>query len=226
MIAHHLPLDMLVDYATGSLQEGPALVVASHIALCAQCRSQVARFEQVGGALLDEIQPLTLADNAFERVLSRLEEPAAVAATLPENGLAELLPFPLRRYVDSSARWRYAGGGVQEIPLTLDEGGHQASLLRIPGGRSMARHRHNGLEYTLVLAGGFSDRGAHYTPGDVCLAAEPEHAPLADAESDCICLAVIDGPIVLTGRIGRLLNPWLRHKARRAVAERLAPASS
>lgn len=220
MIVHHLPLDMLVDYAAGSLEEGPALMVASHIALCPQCAAQVAGFESVGGALLEEIEPVMLADGALEKTLARLDQPEPAANEEAQSELSNLLPFPLRRYVDSAARWRVAGGGVQEIELRLGEGGHQASLLRIPGGRSMARHRHTGLEFTLVLAGGFSDRGAHYAPGDVCLAAGPEHAPLADAGGDCICLAIIDGPIVLTGRIGRLLNPWLRLKARRAVAGR------
>ncbi len=220
MIAHHLPLDMLLDYAAGSLEEGPALVVASHVALCPQCAAQVARFEDVGGALLERVAPVAMSDGAFERLLARLGQEETAAPPREPHALAELLPLPLRGYVDAGARWRKAGGGVQEMPLALGEGAHQASLLRIPGGRAMARHRHSGLEYTLVLAGAFTDRGARYAPGDVCLAAEPEHAPQAEAGADCICLAVIDGPIVLTGPLGRLLNPWLRLKAKRAVMGR------
>lgn len=218
MIAHHPPLDMLVDFAAGSLPEAPSLIVSSHIALCADCRAQVARFEEVGGALLEEIAPEPVNDAAFERVLALVD--AAEKAPLPtpaQSELATLLPFPLRRYVDTSARWRRAGLGVEEIALKLGEGPHQASLLRIKGGRAMAKHRHAGLEFTLVLAGAFTDRGAHYGPGDLCLAAEPEHQPLADEAQDCICLAVIDGPLVLTGPLGRLLNPWMRFKAQQAA---------
>jgi putative transcriptional regulator len=219
VIAHHLPLDMLVDYAAGSLQEAPALIVASHVALCAQCRAQVASFEAVGGALLEDLPPAAMSEAAFERVLAQIDAPApAIEAPARQHELAAMLPFPLRRYISPGARWKYAGGNVREIGLALDEGPHQASLLRIPGGRAMARHRHSGLEFTLVLAGAFTDRGAHYGPGDVCLAAEPEHQPLADAGTDCICLAVIDGPLVLTGPIGRLLNPWMRLRARQAAA--------
>jgi putative transcriptional regulator len=219
VIVHHLPLDMLVDYATGGLEEGPALMVASHVALCAQCRTQVAGFEAVGGALLEDMSPVALSDGVFERVLAGIDaQPQAAPTPAPQHELATILPFALRRYVSSRARWKHAGGGVQEIELKLEEGPHQASLLRIPGGRAMARHRHSGVEFTMVLQGAFTDRGARYAPGDVCLAAEPEHAPLADAGADCICLAVIDGPIVLTGPIGRLLNPWMRLKARRVAA--------
>jgi putative transcriptional regulator len=217
VIAHHLPLDMLVDYAAGSLEEGPALIVASHVTLCAQCRAQVAGFEAVGGALLEETPTVAMSDGAFDRVLARIAQEPKIEEVAPQTGLAALLPFPLRRYVDASSRWRRAGLGVEEISLVLGEGPHQASLLRIKGGRAMARHRHSGLEFTLVLDGAFTDRGARYAPGDVCLAAEPEHQPLADADADCVCLAVIDGPLVLTGTLGRLLNPWLRHKARQAA---------
>jgi putative transcriptional regulator len=213
---------MLVDFAAGSLAEAPALIVSSHIALCAECRAQVARFEEVGGALLEEIAVEQVTEGAFERVLALVDavEKAPLPAPAPapaQSELASVLPFPLRRYVDASARWRRAGLGVEEIALKLGEGPHQASLLRIKGGRAMAKHRHAGLEFTLVLQGAFTDRGAHYGPGDLCLAAEPEHAPLADASQDCICLAVIDGPLVLTGPLGRLLNPWLRYKAQQAA---------
>jgi len=219
MIAHHPPLDMLVDYAAGSLSEGPSMIVAGHIALCADCRRQVESVESVGAALLNEIEPAVLAADAFDRVLGRLDEKETPATRPPvPEGWAQVLPFPLRRYVDSATRWRRAGWGVDEISLPLHEGPHQASLLRVRAGRAMARHRHSGLEYTLVLSGAFTDRGAHYGPGDLCLAAGPEHSPLADAGEDCICLAVIDGPLVLTGPIGRLLNPWMRLRARRAAA--------
>ena len=218
MIAHHLPLDMLVDHATGSLPEGLSMVVAAHVALCADCRRQVENLESVGAALLEGIEPADISAGAFERALRRLEEaPPAPLEAPAAGGVAAVLPFPLRRYVDSSARWRRAGWGVEEIALKLREGPHQASLLRIRAGRAMATHRHSGLEYTLVLAGGFTDRGAHYGPGDICLAAGPEHTPVADPDQDCICLAVVDGPIVLTGAIGRLLNPYLRFRARRAA---------
>lgn len=48
-IMHHIPAALLTAYATGSLPQPFALVVASHISLCAECR---AGFEahQVAGA--------------------------------------------------------------------------------------------------------------------------------------------------------------------------------
>jgi putative transcriptional regulator len=64
---------------------------------------------------------------------------------------------------------------------------------------------------TLVLAGGFSDESGHFVRGDVA-EADPSvnHQPVADPGEDCLCLAVTDAPLRLTGPFGRLLNPFLR----------------
>lgn len=217
MIAHHPPVDMLLEYATGALATGPRLVVAAHAALCGDCRQQIARFEAVGGAMLNMIEPVALSPHLFEKVSAAIDRLPPPAPEKPRGELAKVLPFPLRRYVDSSARWRRAGLGIDEIELPLASGQHRASLLRIRAGHAMAVHRHAGVEYTVVLAGGFSDAGAHYGIGDLCLAASPEHMPVANGTEDCICLAVLDGPVVLTGPLGRFLNPLLRLQHRRAL---------
>ncbi len=217
MIAHHPPIDMLLDYAAGSLATGPRLVVASHAAFCADCRQQIDRFASVGGAMLDAIEPVAVSDQVLTRIMAAIDQAPQVQAEPPRGELAKVLPFPLRRYVDSSAKWRRAGLGIDEIELPLASQQHRASLLRIRAGGAMAVHRHEGVEYTVVLAGGFSDAGAHYGVGDLCLAASPEHMPVADAGQDCICLAVLDAPLALTGPFGRLLNPLLRLQHRRAL---------
>lgn len=217
MTAHHPPIDMLLEYAAGSLAPGPLLVVAVHAALCVDCQQQIDAFEAVGGALLDRIEPVALSPLAIERSMVAVQKPLPRPVPAADSPLAKVLPFPLRRYIDSSARWHSAGLGIDEIELPLASNQHRASLLRIRAGRAMAVHRHDGMEYTVVLAGGFSDAGAHYEIGDLCLGAEPEHRPVADDGQDCICLAVLDKPVVLTGPLGRVLNPLLRWQHRRAL---------
>ena len=83
--------------------------------------------------------------------------------------------------------------------------------MRIKAGTAMPLHSHDGHELTLVLAGGFSDDDKHFLPGDVAVAdASVNHRPVADPGEDCLCLAVTDAPLRLTGPFGRLLNPILR----------------
>ena len=42
MISHHMPEEFLLDYAAGTLPEAESLVVASHLAMCGDCRRRVA----------------------------------------------------------------------------------------------------------------------------------------------------------------------------------------
>jgi len=77
----------------------------------------------------------------------------------------------------------------------------------VKAGAALPQHTHEGAEYTLLLTGGFSDETGHYRRGDVAIA-DPsiDHRPVADEGEDCICLAVTDAPLRLTGRFGRYLN--------------------
>ena len=71
----------------------------------------------------------------------------------------------------------------------------------------MPSHSHDGNEVTLVLSGGFTDEYGTYGPGDISIQETGAvHKPVADEDGECIVLAVNEGPIVLTGPVGRLLN--------------------
>lgn len=89
--------------------------------------------------------------------------------------------------------------------------GYKTQLLKIASGTAMPSHTHLGTELTLVLAGGFSDESGQYGEGDVAEADDSvTHRPVADPGEDCICLAVTDAPLRLTGALGWLLNPFIR----------------
>jgi putative transcriptional regulator len=61
------------------------------------------------------------------------------------------------------------------------------------------------------MSGSFSDRTCDYSEGDFILADQSTtHQPRASMDQDCICLAVMDAPLKMTGLFGRMLNPFLR----------------
>lgn len=219
MIRWHAPEEMLVEYAAGVLREPMALLVATHLALCAECRAAVADYERVGGAILETVEPETLGDDALARTLALLDSPAPAepvpAASIPAEAGASLLPRPLRDYVAgplASLRWKARGAGLAQVDLLSDFPGYTTRLLRIRAQAAMPRHTHHGTELTLVLAGGFSDAAGHYGRGDVATAdAAVNHQPVADPGEDCFCLAVTDAPLRLTGPIGRHLNFLIRY---------------
>lgn len=216
MTMHKPPQDMLFDYASGSLPEALSIIVAAHLELCPGSRDDVRAAEDIGGALLDALDPAELSDDFFAQTMARLDQPAS-APCPPARRFDEqthaLIPAPLRRYLPASLvdlDWRRAGPALEEARIPLPGEGYKASLYRIKPDRHIPVHTHGGNEFTLVLDGGFSDDGQHFVRGDVAVAdATREHSPTADPEG-CLSFAIIDAPLKLTGPFGRLLNPFMR----------------
>ena len=77
--------------------------------------------------------------------------------------------------------------------------------MRVRAGKAVPQHTHEGNELTLVLEGSFHDELGRYARGDLAIT-DPtvEHRPVADEGQDCLCLAVTDARLRLTGPLGRL----------------------
>lgn len=221
--AHHPDDALLAGYAAGTLDEATGLVIATHLALCPGCRDAVALFEAVGGALIDDVEPVPMAPDALPALLSRLDRegnvgPVPAGTVGPSSGSdpAPALPRPLRDYVGGdldAVRWKRLIRGVDlyDIPVGSAGGGRvKVRLMRVRGGVAVPRHTHEGIEMTLVLAGGFSDASGHYRRGDLaCSDSDVDHRPVADQGEDCVCVALTDAPLRLTGPLMRLLNPFV-----------------
>lgn len=210
--------EVLMDYAAGSLPEPLSLVVATHLALSPESRAAVADYEAIGGALLETIEPVDVADDALAAVMARLErpgeEPIEVSAQ-PVREHNDGLPRPLADYLAGdldSLPWRTVMRGLEEADVETGDNRFKTRLMRIAPGTAMPRHSHAGTEVTLVLKGAFSDEDGHYGRGDVQVADEGlDHRPVAEEGEPCICLVVTDAPVRLTGPVGRWLNPFIRY---------------
>jgi len=208
---HHPDEALLFGYAGGSLNEASALVLATHMTYCPNCREAVADLEVVGGALLDGLDPEPVDDGLLESLLARIDaEPAPAPPPVPARPAARaarpdtVVPEPLRRYVGddlSRLEWQTALPGVRLAPVAMTgaDDGSRVQLMRMEGGRTIPRHGHDGMELVVVLEGGFSDEHGSYRTGDVAiLHTGSEHAPRAHAEG-CLCLAVNMERSAMTG---------------------------
>jgi putative transcriptional regulator len=211
-IRHHLSDQLLMAYAAGQLPEAFSLVVATHVSLCDDCRAQLASFDAVGGAVIEEVAEFAMGEDALAAALARiegLEQPKRPMARTASG----VLPGPLADYVGgdlSAVRWRRVGGGVKQAILPTGEDA-TARLLYIPAGTAVPDHGHRGLELTLVLQGAFADDSDRFGRGDVEIADEDlEHTPVALAGEACICLAATDAPLRFVGLVPRLAQPFLR----------------
>ena len=208
-IAHHPSDSLLLAYAGGGADEAVSLVVATHMAFCADCRAQAAKLEAIGGSLLQDLPPAPMSKDALQSVLTKLDEIKPLerrARPVSRDGTPEVL----RSYIGGDIRdmrWRRMGSNLSYVPL-FRRGAVTARLLRgVPGAQTGA-HRHGGQEYTLVLKGGFSDVTGSYGPGDLqMMEGDMRHNPVADPGEDCINLAVTTGPLKFEGWPHKILAP-------------------
>ncbi|MBB3931199.1 putative transcriptional regulator [Kaistia hirudinis] len=224
-IRHHPTDESLMRLAAGSLPAGPAMVVATHLAGCPQCRERVAEFEALGGILLEESAPVPMAPDAFAAALRAIdaEETRAAAgktarpAAKPRAGRAPAtlpggipLPEPLRDC--EIGPWRWIGIGVRASAVKMpDDPEARLTLLRVGPGRKLPEHGHFGTEFTQILVGSFTDEFGRYMPGDLTeMNHDIEHQPIVDPDGECICLAALEGGMRMTGPFGRLIQPFVR----------------
>ncbi len=210
-INHHPGDESLVRLAAGALGAGPALVLSVHLEGCAVCRDLLARFEAVGGAILDDMPTASLAPGLLGRTLERLDRarslPERRPAMKPRPALGMELPRAMRGC--EVGPWKWLAPGFQWSRVKI-AGSPDAKVMFLKGraGLHLPGHGHTGLEFTQILSGSLSDDRGQYFPGDLDEADdEVDHLPVVGRESDCVCLAAVEGDTRLHGILGRLLRP-------------------
>ena len=216
-IHHHLDAASLMRYAAGDLDPAFAVVVASHIAMCDECRQAVRLAEAVGGACLSDMPEAELSDGSFTR-LSRMIDAVPDTATTrpsaetrPANDPAGDVPLPLSSLIGGSLDalpWRVVVPGVHRHKIELADTSSSLFLLKIGSGKKMPEHGHGGTEMTLILRGSYRDSMGRFARGDIAdLDEHVEHQPVVDSHDPCICLVATEEPTRFKGIVSRLMQP-------------------
>lgn len=211
-IKHHLTPEIMMAYSAGTLPEAFALVVATHVSMCDDCRADLESYDAVGGAIVEETDVAEMALDSLQATMQLIAEGDTMTAPKPRFAKGTL-PAPLQDYVGgdlAAIKWRSIGMGVKQAILPTSKNA-TARLLYIPAGSAVPDHGHNGTELTLVLQGAFVDETDRFARGDVEIANEDlEHTPIADVGEDCICLAATDAPLKFNALVPRLAQRFLR----------------
>ena len=214
MIHHHPEDDLLLSLAAGGLGAGQAVVLGTHLEGCPACRGRLHMLQGVGGALLQEAEPIALEAGAWERTLKRIDgeavaaSPSAPATHTPYPPLPEGVRWPASLRGCEVSNWRWMGPDMRYARVRVPRD-PEASLylLRIGEGRSLPRHTHSGVELTQVLSGAFDDGRAVFTAGDFDAAdASVHHQPVVKPGETCVCLAYVGGRMRFDGRIASMIG--------------------
>lgn len=213
-VANHTSEEMLLRYAAGKLRPAPALVVASHLAISPSSRRLAARFESIGGALLEHEPLADLSPDLFERTLGRLDASSAGAnapGSMPNHDALDMgiaLPPPLARR--AIGPWRWLGPGLHCARISMaEDSDHNLVLLRGQAGVTLPEHGHAGEELSLVLKGSFQDASGRYVVGDLTVEDQDSgHKPVVTEDGECICLLAIEGRMRFKSWMARMAQPW------------------
>lgn len=201
------------SYAAGCLDPAFCLLVETQAALRPDVERAVVRAESIAGIFLETESQAALSDGALDRAFEMLDQlerndtPNHAAVAGAGKGLDELLrlPEPLRETALSSYQthqWQSLAHGIKRLKLEAKSEA-EVELYRIEPGCTVPKHSHKGSEFTLVVAGGFTDETGSFGPGDLSFKGPQDtHQPVGDSDGVCYALAVRDGGLKFTGMMG------------------------
>lgn len=210
---------LLMDYATGALDEAMALFVASYISVCPQARHHAQKLEIMGGILMESCcDPVSMNEKSLGYVLKRLDEKtqkqnAPVKQDVPEN---DYLPRPVRQHMNvqrtQKHKWKRAISGIKVMDVPVEKSCKTyARIFKIKPGKTIPEHTHRGLEFTLVLNGAVIEGEQIFKAGELIVHDHSaQHQPSSCPEMGCVCLVATDAPIRFTRGFMRLFNPFMR----------------
>jgi predicted ChrR family anti-sigma factor len=178
---------LLLEYASGCLDEALALAVSAHLALRPEARHYIASYERIGGSLLMEFcAPSPMKKNALENVFQKIE--AAQNSQKPCagkecEGLEDYIPSCLRSHI-RAVTWRPFSEGLHALCVETSCHKSRAHVVKAPPGASFAITAGRPYSLALVLSGLFRDSDdIAYGRGEI-LVLEPESVKPLKADTN------------------------------------------
>ncbi len=214
MANYHPTDELLMQFSAGQMPNALGIMVSCHLDKCRDCQNRIKVYEQLGGELLEDTKPVEVNNDMLAQLLTKLNEPEKPPTAVKTGTTDSRIPRQLRRFVPAyydQLPWSGFTKSIQEFELPISDSVYTAKFYKIAAGKELPVHTHKGNEFTLVMDGSFSDTAGKYNQGDFILAdTHTIHQPKAAEDCDCICFAVLDAPLKMTGFFGRMLNPFLR----------------
>jgi len=153
--------EMVAAYALGSLEREEAHELKSHLSEgCHVCLAELDGFAGTVAVLALSAEEQQPPDGLRGKLLSRLS-----GGHKTEGAMASLPRF--LSIHGNEGEWLDMGDGVRMKMLHIDKAtGLTTSLVKMPPGASLPRHRHRSLEQFYILEGDCYVHGEKLSPGD------------------------------------------------------------
>ena len=160
--------DIYAAYAAGTLDSGFKLMLEAQAQIRADIAARMDAASNISGVFLENETPTAMSEGALDQTLNMIDAieaeetaPQADAAINAGNTLEEMLTLPENLHDAMFAAvendgWSRLMNGIERLPLTVDSEA-EVELYRLTPGAKVPKHRHEGVELTLVLKGKFSD---------------------------------------------------------------------
>ncbi len=222
-IKYHPSDEMLAKFNQAELPPGISTAISAHLDLCSCCRKKSAQLLDQASEQWLHTEPVAEPD--FDDLLADIvSQPQQASTSNIEPALSQRVhllehsvevPAVLAKAAGESLRWNKLPGGINLASLALDRKA-QCDFLYMKPGSQIPRHKHQGIEITLVLDGTFTDDLGSYHPGDfIVRSGEDSHG--ATSDDGCLCFTVLENPVIFTSGLARMLNPINRLLFNRAV---------
>ncbi len=203
---------LLMEYASGCLDEAHALLIAAHAALSPTARLEIARYESIGGLMLEkQCAPVRMTSDALNKVLAKLDADAGQIRTASKPKQASsATPRCLQQYLCKQT-WVACAPGRFTISIRTNCTRSEARLFRMEPGAILIPPEAMRAGAILILEGRGSDGINAYSRGDM-IVIEPGtvHPFQADANSGAEIMLVQTRPALSEHLARRVLSLFLK----------------
>ena len=163
--------------------------------------------EEVAGYFLDKIEPTTVSEDLWMKVLNKAQIKKQSRIKTPTDPFLNQLPVSLQVHLaDKKIKWK-SFKDVKIATILPKDNNEKLELIHVMPGAKIPQHTHEGNESFLVLHGSYSDEYGSYKQGTVQVRSDDHHhTPIGHTQTGCVGLAYTHGKIKFSGKFGKLLN--------------------
>lgn len=196
--AHEFPTEMVREqaslYALGLMEPADAQAYERHLGICIICHGEQSALRETAAQLPFALETRRPAASLRTRLLTRVSEKPAAAASSPAVARAPIpdLPAGVQIVLGGAGEWTATSlPGVRYKDLYEDQAtGMITRLVELDAGAGYPAHRHASAEQCLVLRGDLHFGRATFHGGDFLCAPQDSLHPPSFSEQGCLLLIV------------------------------------